>query len=293
MSSTYTDRNKPCFWWTNTHSQFGTFSHPNSYKQDAWKAECDFGGPGFFFEWNHLLRLFNTMSFSMFCCSHFGNFLSDPIGKAESRVKERSRSDFQWRFTDGETQTNGSSDAETHQLGVTQPVEREGKSPAGFGISGKIPRMSDKVVRLVQGTLYGPPKARKSNVLKWGENSDSWKQGDREESSNSANTRRLVRAATPRTGFQKMKYTNHQYMTKVFHVLQKKLGITAGYSTFSMEAWKTSKTPEGRSATFKVEGLVFFSFFFFSYFLFLFLLCSNAQNLIFWANRYTISWNIS
>ena len=32
-------------------------------------------------EWNHLVRLFNIMSFSMFSCSHFCNFLSDPIGK--------------------------------------------------------------------------------------------------------------------------------------------------------------------------------------------------------------------
>ena len=32
-------------------------------------------------EWNHLLRLFNTMSFSMFSCSLFSNFLFDPIGK--------------------------------------------------------------------------------------------------------------------------------------------------------------------------------------------------------------------
>ena len=32
-------------------------------------------------EWNHLLCLFNIMSFSMFSCSHFSNFLSDLIGK--------------------------------------------------------------------------------------------------------------------------------------------------------------------------------------------------------------------
>ena len=32
-------------------------------------------------EWNHLLRLFNIMNFSMFFCSYFSNFLSDPIGK--------------------------------------------------------------------------------------------------------------------------------------------------------------------------------------------------------------------
>ena len=30
-------------------------------------------------EWNHLLRLFNVMSFPMFSCSHFSNFLSDPV----------------------------------------------------------------------------------------------------------------------------------------------------------------------------------------------------------------------
>ena len=30
MSSTYTDKNDPCIWWTNRHSQFGTFSHPST-----------------------------------------------------------------------------------------------------------------------------------------------------------------------------------------------------------------------------------------------------------------------
>ena len=32
-------------------------------------------------EWNHLLRLLNAMNFSMFSCSHFSNFLSDPNRK--------------------------------------------------------------------------------------------------------------------------------------------------------------------------------------------------------------------
>ena len=30
MSSPYTDRNNPCFRWTNIHSQFDTFSQPSS-----------------------------------------------------------------------------------------------------------------------------------------------------------------------------------------------------------------------------------------------------------------------
>ena len=38
-------------------------------------------------EWNHLLRLLNIMSFSMFSCSHVSHFLSDPIGKQSAMSK--------------------------------------------------------------------------------------------------------------------------------------------------------------------------------------------------------------
>ena len=38
-------------------------------------------------ELNQLLRLFNIMIFSMFSCSHFSNFLSDPIGKQGAMSK--------------------------------------------------------------------------------------------------------------------------------------------------------------------------------------------------------------
>ena len=38
-------------------------------------------------EWNHLFRVFNIMSFSMFSRSHFSNFLSDPIGKQSAMSK--------------------------------------------------------------------------------------------------------------------------------------------------------------------------------------------------------------
>ena len=83
------------------------------------------------------------------------------------------------------------------------------------------------------------PEVERSQVRRQenAQNSDSWKQGDQEESSNSTSTRRLVRAATPRTEFQNMKYTNHQYMAKILHFLQKKLGMTSECSTFSMEAF--------------------------------------------------------
>ena len=86
--------------------------------------------------------------------------------------------------------------------------------------------MKDEVIILAQGDQYGPTQnldversqvRRQENV----HNSDSWKQGDQEESSNCTGTRRFVRAGTPTTEFQNMKYTNHPYMTKVFRLLQK------------------------------------------------------------------------
>ena len=35
MSSTYTDKRRPYLWWTNMHSQFGTFSNPSSNKASS------------------------------------------------------------------------------------------------------------------------------------------------------------------------------------------------------------------------------------------------------------------
>ena len=113
----------------------------------------------------------------MFSCSHFSNFLSDPIGK-QSAMSKRGQ-----EATSG-TETNGSNEDVTRQLGVAQPVDE-------------------------------------------GQGSQTC-------------TRRLVQTATPRTVFQNVKYTNHQYITEVFHFLQKKLEITAGLSTLSVEALETN-----------------------------------------------------
>ena len=197
-------------------------------------------------EWNHLLRLFNVMSFSMFSCSHFSNFLSDAIEKQSAIPKRGPEA----------TPSEGSPVTKPKPMvpAKARPVNMVLRSPwsarenppqdLGYSVNPGM-SMKDKVVTQVQGDLYGPPKDPEiecSQVRRPedAQNSDSWKQGDQEESSNSAGTRRFPQAATPRTEFQNMKYTNHQYMTKIFHFLQKKLGITAGYSTFSMEALKTN-----------------------------------------------------
>ena len=60
---------------------------------------------------------------------------------------------------------------------------------------------------------------------------------DEREQSHSNSTRKFA-ASSPE--LRNTEYTNHQYMTKIFHFLQKKLGVTAGYSTFSIEAYKTN-----------------------------------------------------
>ena len=54
------------------------------------------------------------------------------------------------------------------------------------------------------------------------------------EYSNSNCTRKPVLGAS-KTEFQHMRYRNHQYMTKIFQFLQKKLGMSASDSTFSMQ----------------------------------------------------------
>ena len=38
-------------------------------------------------EWNYLLCLFNIMNFLMNSCSHFSDFLSDPIGNQSAMSK--------------------------------------------------------------------------------------------------------------------------------------------------------------------------------------------------------------
>ena len=47
-----------------------------------------------------------------------------------------------------------------------------------------------------------------------------------------------VQGATPQPEFENMRYTIHQIMTKIFQFVQKKLGITAGFSISSMEVLK-------------------------------------------------------
>ena len=121
---------------------------------------------------NHLLRLFNNMNYSMFSYSFLRFFLSDPISKQSAISKEKTRSDFQWRFTDGKPKANEfvDSEVETHESGVA----------------------TTSWVLWTQRQIF-----------------------------------RTLRSQTINTW-------------RKFSLFAKKLGITTGYSTFSMEALRTN-----------------------------------------------------
>ena len=191
-------------------------------------------------ERRHLLRLFNMMSFSMFSCSQFSYFLSDPIGKQSAMSKRGQEA----TSSEGSPMAKPKPKVPAKARPVAWSARENPPQDLGYQVNPVIVDEGQgshtSIRRLVRITQN--PEVERSQVRRQdnAQNSDSWKQGDQEESSNSTSLRRLARAATPRTEFQNMKYTNHQYMTKIVHFVQKKLGITAGYSTFSMDALKTS-----------------------------------------------------
>ena len=195
-------------------------------------------------EWNPLLRLFNIMNFSMFSCSHLNKFLSDSIGKQSALSK---------RCQDA-TSSSPMSKPKPTVPAKTRPLNLVLDSPwsaienpsqdLGFPVNlvndGKGQDDLTRTRKPVQTTQN--PEVERSQVKRQeiAQSSDSLKQYNQEEASHSTSTRKLVQTATPRTECQNMKFTNHQYMTKIFHFLQEKLGITEAYSTFSMAALKTN-----------------------------------------------------
>ena len=72
-------------------------------------------------EWNHLLRLFNIMNFSMYLQPLAIFFV---IRSESSDTSKRGQdATSQWRFTNGKAKTNSFSEGETNQLGLAQPVD--------------------------------------------------------------------------------------------------------------------------------------------------------------------------
>ena len=197
-------------------------------------------------EWNHLLRLFNKMSFSIFSCSHFNNFLSDPIGKQSAMSKRGQEATSSEGSPMAKPKPIVPAKARPVNLVLCSPWSARDNPPQNLGYPFNLGNVDEgqgshtSTRRLVRTTQN--PEVERSQVGRQenAQNSDSWKQGDQENLRTQPVQRDLYGQRLQVQSFQNMKYTNHQYMTKIFHFLQKKFGITAGYSTFSMKALKTN-----------------------------------------------------
>ena len=139
-------------------------------------------------EWNHLLRLFNIMGFSIFSCSHSNDFLSELIGK-QSAMSKRGQ-----EATSGE----GSPMAKPKPMvpAKARPLKLASRSP-----------WSEKNSSLNLGYLVNPRNAveRKGveiasgNSLQTASKSEiGYSQVSRQKCSNN-NSGKLVHGATPKT----------------------------------------------------------------------------------------------
>ena len=180
----------------------------------------------------------------MFSCIHFSNFLLDPIRKRSAMSKRGQEATSSEGSPMVQPKPMVPAEARSFNLVLRSPWSARENPPQGLEYPVNPGNVDEgqgchtSTRRLVRTTQR--PEIERSLVRRQENAQISGSRVTRRNLRTSTSTRRLVRAATPRTEFQNMKYTNHQYMTKVFRFVQKKLGITAGYSTFSMEALNTN-----------------------------------------------------
>ena len=145
----------------------------------------------------------------MFSCSHFRNFLADRIEKQSATSKRGEEATYSEGSPMAKPRPMVPAKARPVNLVLRSPWSARENLPQDLGylVNPGIVH-EDKVITQVQ------EKCSKIRFLETGPTR--------------RNLRTLlvpVRAATPRTEFQKI----HQHMTKICHVLPKKLGITAEY----------------------------------------------------------------
>ena len=114
-------------------------------------------------DWNHHLRLFSIMNFSMYSCSHFSNFLSDPIGKQSAMSKRGQELTSSEGSPMAKPEPMVPAKARPVNLVLRSPWSARENPPQDLGYP------INPVIILVQRDLYGPPKTQKLNVLKWGD----------------------------------------------------------------------------------------------------------------------------
>ena len=97
------------------------------------------------------------------------------------------------------------------------------------------------------------PQATRKLVLEDQNQTES----DERKYSNSTSSRNLV-APSPELKKKNMEFMKHQYMSKIFQCLPKKLGMSATHATFSMEAYKTSVLIWGMFMTSSMKAAIHF-----------------------------------
>ena len=149
-------------------------------------------------EWTHLLRLFNIMSFSMFSCSHFSDFLSDPIRKRSAMTKRGQTATSSEGSPMAKPKPMNSAMARPLNLVARNP-KNEKKSPQDLsnpvnpGNVEKKKGSAPSIRKLMRNPSQDPIEHSQVRRQENTQNADSWKQEDRLESSSSTGTGKVVR----------------------------------------------------------------------------------------------------
>ena len=110
-----------CSWLVVQQNQFGTKIQIKYVNTNNQLADILTKGSFSRDEWDNLLSFFNIMSFSMYSCSHFSNFLADdlhPIGKQNAMSKRSQKT----------TSNEGAPTAKEKSMSVKRGRERERRS---------------------------------------------------------------------------------------------------------------------------------------------------------------------
>ena len=185
-------------------------------------------------EWNHLLCLFNIMSFSMYSCGHFKSFVSEVrerivIGAMSKRGQahlERAQKQDLWIWWCAAS-TRGKLPHQVWDLesirGMTMKEKESAKNQEIWKLGDSKSEVENSQVNRQEKVLQAARKLGQKD------------QTQIKSEENPPGTRKLA-ACSPE--FRSMDCTNHRYMGKIFQNLEKKLGMSAINATFSMDAYK-------------------------------------------------------
>ena len=175
-------------------------------------------------EWNHLLRVLNIMNLSLFSCSRFSPFLSDPMRKQCAMSKSVQESNLKEGLAVAKpkpTKLNFESFRKVPSREVRDPNSPGNHSLDQHGVSARSWK------RTARTTNENPTMFSQERQQSDPQTSNTRKQGRRDESSNSARSWKLTarrEVNQPRRRkreFHNMQISDSGYLEKVFKNLRK------------------------------------------------------------------------